>query len=82
LGIPYLINAYTSDGQHKESQQQQQQRGEQPECQPATTPSTYSWASAGYASTNPSDYAIDMVNMQAAQPQAQPPPSRDRLRDF
>jgi hypothetical protein len=26
LGILYLINAYTSDGQHKELQQQQQQQ--------------------------------------------------------
>jgi hypothetical protein len=50
LGILYLINAYTSDGQHKEpqqqQQQQQQQRGqqwrEQPECQPITTPFAYS----------------------------------------
>jgi hypothetical protein len=45
LGILYLINAYTSDGQHKEPQQQQrrgQQRREQPECQPVATPSTYS----------------------------------------
>jgi hypothetical protein len=41
LGILYLIDAYTSDGQHKELQQQQQW-GEQPECQSATTPSTYS----------------------------------------
>jgi hypothetical protein len=40
LGIHYLINAYTSDGQHKEPQQQQrgQQRREQSECQPAATP--------------------------------------------
>jgi hypothetical protein len=46
LGILYLINAYTSDGQHQEPQQQQQQReqqrGEQPGCQPATTPTAYS----------------------------------------
>jgi hypothetical protein len=45
LGIIYLINAYTSDGHHKELQQQQQwgqQRREQPEYQPAATPSTYS----------------------------------------
>jgi hypothetical protein len=38
LGVLYLINAYTSDGQHKEPQQQRQrgqQRTEQPECQPA-----------------------------------------------
>jgi hypothetical protein len=43
LGILYLINAYTSDGQHKEPQQQQhceQQWGEQPGCQPTTTSST------------------------------------------
>jgi hypothetical protein len=32
----YLINAYTSDGQHKEVQQQQWR--EQPECQSAATP--------------------------------------------
>jgi hypothetical protein len=41
LGILYLINAYTSDGQPKEPQQQQQwgqQWREQPECQPAATP--------------------------------------------
>jgi hypothetical protein len=44
LGILYLINAYTSDGQHKEPQQQQQQqqqgqqRREQPKCQPTATP--------------------------------------------
>jgi hypothetical protein len=40
-----LINAYASDGQPKEPQQQQQweqQRGEQPGCQPAATPSAYS----------------------------------------
>jgi hypothetical protein len=46
LSILYLINAYTSDGQHKEPQQQQQQWGqqlrEQPECQSTTTPSTRS----------------------------------------
>jgi hypothetical protein len=36
LGILYLIYAYTSDGQHKELQRQQQWR-EQPECQPTTT---------------------------------------------
>jgi hypothetical protein len=43
LGILCLINTYTSDGQHKEPQQQrEQQRGEQPRCQPATTPSAYS----------------------------------------
>jgi hypothetical protein len=45
LGILYLINAYTSDGQHKEPQQQQQQgqqRREQPECEPAATLSVYS----------------------------------------
>jgi hypothetical protein len=41
LGILYLINTYTSDGQHKEPQQQQQpgqEWREQPECQPAATP--------------------------------------------
>jgi hypothetical protein len=47
LGILYLINAYTSDGQYEEPQQQQgqqlgQQQREQPECQPAATPSVYS----------------------------------------
>jgi hypothetical protein len=45
LGIVYLINAYTSDGQHKELQQQQQ-RGQQweehLECQSTATPSAYS----------------------------------------
>jgi hypothetical protein len=42
-GILYLINAYTSDGQHKEPQQQWgQQWREQPECQSAITPSAYS----------------------------------------
>jgi hypothetical protein len=40
LGILYLINAYTSDGQHKEPQQQEwgQQWREQPECQSVATP--------------------------------------------
>jgi hypothetical protein len=45
LGILYLINDYTLDGQHEEPQQQQQQeqqRGEKPECQPVATPSAYS----------------------------------------
>jgi hypothetical protein len=45
LGILYFINAYTSDGQHKEPPQQQQwgqQLREQPECQSTTTPSTRS----------------------------------------
>jgi hypothetical protein len=45
LGIFYIINAYTLDGQHKEPQQQQQwgqQQREQPECQSATSPSAYS----------------------------------------
>jgi hypothetical protein len=40
LGILYLIDAYTLDGKHKESQQQQQQGqqcGEQPECQSTTS---------------------------------------------
>jgi hypothetical protein len=41
LGILYLINAYTLDGQHKEQQQLLligQQWGEQPEYQPTATP--------------------------------------------
>jgi hypothetical protein len=59
LGILYLINAYTSSGQHKKPQQQQQQWREQPECQSAATPSAYSLASAGYASTNASNYVAD-----------------------
>jgi hypothetical protein len=62
LVILYLINAYTLDGQHKEPQQQQQQGQqwrEQPECQSTATRSAYSWASAGYASTNASDYVAD-----------------------
>jgi hypothetical protein len=44
LGILYLINVDTSDGQHKELQQQQQgeQQREQPEYQSAATPSAYS----------------------------------------
>jgi hypothetical protein len=44
LGIFYLINTYTLDGQHKELQQQRwrQQWGEQPECQSTATPSAYS----------------------------------------
>jgi hypothetical protein len=41
LGIPSLIDAYTSDGQHKELQQQQQW-GEQPECQTTATTFAYS----------------------------------------
>jgi hypothetical protein len=68
LGILYLIDAYTSDGQHKEPPQQQQQHGqqwrEQLECQSVATPSAYSWACASYASTNASDYLAD--NMQVA----------------
>jgi hypothetical protein len=62
LGIHYPINAYTSDGQHKEPQQQQQwgqQQREQPECRSIATPFAYSWASAGYASTNALDYAAN-----------------------
>jgi hypothetical protein len=62
LDILYLNNDYTSDGQHTELQQQPcwgQQWEEQPECQPAATPSDYSWVSAGYASTNALDYAAD-----------------------
>jgi hypothetical protein len=42
LGIRYLINAYSSDDQHKEPQHQQQwgqHWREEPECQSATTPS-------------------------------------------
>jgi hypothetical protein len=44
MGILYLINAYTLDGEHEELQQQQwkQQQREQPECEPAATPSAYS----------------------------------------
>jgi hypothetical protein len=44
LSIFYLINTYTSDGQHKELQQQRwgQQWGEQPEYQSIATPSAYS----------------------------------------
>jgi hypothetical protein len=60
LGILYLIDAYTSDGKHKESQQQQQQGqqcGEQPECQ--STTSAYSWACTGYASAKALDSAAD-----------------------
>jgi hypothetical protein len=38
LGILYLIDTYTLDGQHKEPQQW----GEQPGCQPTATPSAYS----------------------------------------
>jgi hypothetical protein len=59
LRILYHINTYTSDGQHKELQQQQQgqQQREQTECQQAATPSAYSWASAGDASRNALDHA-------------------------
>jgi hypothetical protein len=39
LSIIYLIDVYTSDGQHKELQPQRgQQWREQQECQPAATP--------------------------------------------
>jgi hypothetical protein len=41
MGILYLIHVYTSDGQHKDPQQQPQcgqQQREQPECQPTATP--------------------------------------------
>jgi hypothetical protein len=45
LGILYLSDTYTLDGQHDEPQQQQywgQHWGEQPECQSVVTPSAYS----------------------------------------
>jgi hypothetical protein len=85
LGILYLVNAYTSDGQHKELQQQQQrgqQQREQLECQAIATTSAYPRASVGYASKMLQTMQQTMVNMLAAQPQAPPPPSRDRLGDF
>jgi hypothetical protein len=49
---------YTSDGQHKE-QQQQQCWEQQPRCQPTAATSAYSWASASYASINASDHVAD-----------------------
>jgi hypothetical protein len=85
LGILYLSNAYTSDGQHKEPQQQQswgEHWGEQTECQPATTTSTYSWASAGYASTNASEYATDHIQHVSYSTSSATTAARDRLEDF
>jgi hypothetical protein len=81
LGILYLINTYTSDGQHKKLQQQQQQR-EQQECQSAAAPlPTLEQVLIMQAQTLQTMQQT-MVNMQAAQPQAPLPPLRDRLREF
>jgi hypothetical protein len=84
LGILYLINAYTSDGQHKEPQQQPQ-RGQlwreqhvNPSPPPLPTLKQVLVMQAQMLQT----MQQTMVNMQAAQPQASPPPSRDRLGDF
>jgi hypothetical protein len=78
MGIHYLINAYTSDSQHKKPQQQ----SEQPECQSATTPPpTLDQVLAMQAQMLQTMQQI-MVNMQAARPQAPPSPLRDRIGDF
>jgi hypothetical protein len=85
LGILYLIHAYTSDGQHKELQQQQQrgqQRREQPECQPDTTPPPTLEQVLAMQAQMLQTIQQTIVNMQAAQPQVLPPLSRDRLEDF
>jgi hypothetical protein len=80
LGILCLINAYTSDGQYKEPQQQQW--GEQLGCQPVATPlPTLEQVLVMQAQMLQTMHQT-MVNMQAAQPQVLPPPSRDRLEDF
>jgi hypothetical protein len=84
LGILYVINAYTLDGQHKEPQQQQrgQQWSEQPECQSATTPLPTVEQVLAMQAEMLQTMQQTMVNMQAAQPQVPPPPPRDRLGDF
>jgi hypothetical protein len=85
LGILYLINDYTSDGQHKEPQQQQrwgQQWGEETECQPITTPPPTLEQVLAMQAQMLQTTQQTMVNLQAAQPQAPPPPPRDRLGDF
>jgi hypothetical protein len=85
LAILYLIYTYTSDGQHKELQQQPQrgqQWREQPGCQSATTPSTYLEQVLTMQAQMLQTMQQTMVNMQATQPQAPPPPPRDRLGDF
>jgi hypothetical protein len=86
FGILYLINAYTSDGQHKEPQQQQQQWGqqrrEQPECQPAATPPPTLEQVLVMQAQMLHTILQTMVNIRAAQPQLLPPPSRDSLGDF
>jgi hypothetical protein len=84
LGTLYLINAYNSNGQHKEPHQQQrgQQGGEQPECEStATTPPTHEHVLAMQAQMLQTMQQT-MVSMQAAQPQELPLPPRDRLGDF
>jgi hypothetical protein len=85
LGILYLINIYTSDGQHKELQQQQQRgqrRREQPTCQSITTPPPTLEQVLVMQAQMLQTMKQTMVNMQATQPQAPPPPLRDRLGDF
>jgi hypothetical protein len=83
LGILYLINSYTSDGQHKEpQQQQQQQQREQPECQPAATPPPTLEQVLVMQAQMLQTMQQTMANMQAAQPPAPALPPRDKLGDF
>jgi hypothetical protein len=86
LGILCLINAYTSNGQHKELQQQQQQWGqqrrEQLECQPAATPPATLEQVLVMQAQMLQIMQQAVVNMRAAQPEASPLPLRDGLGDF
>jgi hypothetical protein len=79
LGILYIINAYTSDGQHKELQQQQQRR-EKPEFQPPPPPPPTLEQVPVTQAQMLQTMQQTIINMQAAQPQV--PPPRDRLGDF
>jgi hypothetical protein len=85
LGILYLINGCTSDGQHKEPQQQQQwgNNGENNQnVNPLPPPPPTLEQVLAMQAQMLQTMQQTMFNMQAAQPQALPPPSRDRLGDF
>jgi hypothetical protein len=83
LGILYLIDIHTSDGQHKEPQCQcGEQRGEKQCCQPAAAPPPTLEQVLAMQAQMLQTIQHTIVNMQNAQPQAPPPLPRDRLGDF
>jgi hypothetical protein len=85
LGILYLINSYTSDGQYKEPQQQQrgqQWRESNQNVNPLPPPLPTIEQVLAMQAQMLQTMQHTMVIMQAAQRQMPPPLPRDRLGDF